>query len=30
MATHIEDLSPKEMAKRGAEAMAQMAAAGKP
>lgn len=31
MATHTEDLSPKEMAKRGAEAMAQMAAAaGKP
>jgi len=30
MATHIEDMSPKEMAKRGAEAMAQMAAAGKP
>lgn len=30
MATHVEDLSPKEMAKRGAEAMAQMAAAGKP
>ncbi len=25
MATHIEDMSPKEMAKRGAEAMAQMA-----
>jgi PhnB protein len=31
MATHIEDMSPKEMAKRGVEAMAQMAAAaGKP
>ena len=27
MATHIEDVSPKEMANRGAEAMAQMAAA---
>ncbi len=30
MATHTEDVSPKEMAKRGQEAMAQMANAGKP